>query len=139
VPANSQGWRLEVPALPRLAEVAAWRGSSTTSSTSSSSKQQDLSQQPHQAEQQQQQQQTGLNQTELGSNCVAAAAPAAQAEQGPVANAASVDYPGAAAAGIMGRITPSAASYHGGYYSMADVAQVTATPPQTPFMKRMKD
>jgi N-acetyl-beta-hexosaminidase len=113
-----QGWRLEVPSLPRLAEVGAFRGTppsiiplpshsnsssaTTTSQPEDSSQQQQQQQQEMQEDAQQQQQQQ-------------------QREGTPSSDAAA-----AAAASICRRAVPTAAAYHGGYYSRDDVATVVA-------------
>jgi hypothetical protein len=113
-----QGWRLDVPSMPRLSEVAAWRGtrpaaaaapagstgsseqqqqqrgespmSESPPSPPSNSNQQQQQQQPPSAQQQQQQQQDDRRDP----------------------------------SSVLGRPPPSAAIYHGGYYTQEDVAQV---------------
>jgi N-acetyl-beta-hexosaminidase len=115
-----QGWRLEVPSLPRLAEVGAFRGtppsivplpsSHSNSSSATTASQPDSSSNPQEQQQQQMQEdQPPVDQQQQ------------QREGTPSAAAAA-----ASAASICRRAVPTAAAYHGGYYSTADVAAVVA-------------
>lgn len=93
-----QGWRLDVPALPRLAEVAAWRGTPPSNNSNNHDQQQHQQQQQEEHEQQ----------------------PDPQQQQAPAA------APADSSKGVLGRTAPSAAMYHGGCYSPADVAAIVA-------------
>uniref|UniRef100_A0A383VT24 beta-N-acetylhexosaminidase n=1 Tax=Tetradesmus obliquus TaxID=3088 RepID=A0A383VT24_TETOB len=137
---EDQGWRLEVPSLPRLAEVGSVRGTppsiiplpshnSSSSSATTASQQDGSSQQQQQQEQQQQmqedspQQQQQQQQDADEQDATDAGQQQEQREGTPPADAAAA---AAAAASICRRAVPTAAAFHGGYYSSADVAAVVA-------------
>jgi N-acetyl-beta-hexosaminidase len=119
-----QGWRLEVPSLPRLAEVGAFRGTPPSiiplPSHSNSSSATTASQQQEQQEQQQMQE--DLQQQETDTQHAAEPEQQQQQREG----MPPVDPAAAAAASICRKAVPTAAAYHGGYYSQADVATVVA-------------
>ncbi|WIA17432.1 hypothetical protein OEZ85_014282 [Tetradesmus obliquus] len=132
---EDQGWRLEVPSLPRLAEVGSVRGTppsiiplpshnSSSSSATTASQQDDSSQQQQQQQEQMQEDPQQQQQQDADEQAAADAEQQQQQREGtPPADAAAA---AAAAASICRRAVPTAAAYHGGYYSSADVAAVVA-------------
>lgn len=129
-----QGWRLEVPSLPRLAGVGAFRGTPPSiiplpphAATNSNSSTTTTASQSHSSSQQQMQQQ---DEQQLA-RAADTAAVEVQAQPGaavdtPSPSAATPEAAAAATASICGRAVPTAAAYHGGYYSMDDVAVVVS-------------
>jgi hypothetical protein len=111
-----QGWRLDVPSMPRLAEVAAWRGTRPAAAAPEGS--------ITSSNQQQRQEAAGVESPMSGSP---PPPPEGQQQQQHDIQAVQqqqqqdgrpdVDS-------VLGRPPPSAAIFHGGYYTQADVAKV---------------